>query len=79
MIVKVMFQEKTERFHANILEEITLNDANNDPHKVKSIILAKVKDLGFCYGCRKKLDSKFIYQVQNDHNIILYCSVAHAK
>ena len=79
MIVKVMYQEKTERFHANIIEEITLNDANNDPHKVKSIILAKVKDLGLCYGCRGKLDSNFIYQVQNDHNIILFCSVAHAK
>ena len=50
-----MYQEKTERFHANILDEITLNDTKNDPHKVKSIILAKVKDPGFCYGCRKKL------------------------
>lgn len=79
MIVKVMYQEKTERFHANILDEITLNDTKNDPHKVKSIILAKVKDPGFCYGCRKKLDSNFIYQVQNDHNIILFYSVAHAK
>jgi hypothetical protein len=78
MIVKVMY-EKSERFQPNFIDEVTLSDANNDPHKVKSIILAKVKDLGLCYDCRGKLDRNFAYQVQNDHNIILFCCVAHAK
>ena len=78
MIVKVMY-EKSERFQPNFVEEITLRDANNDPHKVKSIIVAKVKNLGLCYKCREENESTFVYQVQNDHNIILFCSVAHAK
>ena len=79
MIVKVMYQEKTERFSANNVDAITLNDANNDPSKVKNLIKIHVKDLGLCYHCRGKLDSNFVYQMQNDYNIILFCSVSHAK